>query len=60
MLPWTDTAYITRIDYCYDADTFFPDLDADPEWELTSQGEEQTSFDLIYEFDVYRRKAAAT
>ena len=55
-LPYTDTAYITKIDYAYDADTSFPDLDADPEWELSVQGEEQTYFDIIYEFDVYRRK----
>ena len=58
MLPWTNTAYITRIDYIYDADTRFPDLDADEEWELAREGEEQTYFDIIYEFDVYRRKAA--
>ena len=56
MLPYIDTAYVTKIDFIYDADTSFPNLDADPEWELAVQGEEQTYFDLIYEFDVYRRK----
>ncbi len=55
MLPYTDTAYITKIEYVYDADTTFPDLDKDPEWELAAAGEEQTYFDLVYEFDVYRR-----
>ena len=55
LLPYCDTAYITRIDYAYDADTFFPDLDADPGWRRTEEGEEQTYFDLVYRFDVYRR-----
>lgn len=58
MLPYVDTAYITRIDYAYDADCSFPDLDADPEWELAEEGEEQTYFNLVYEFDVYRRKGS--
>ena len=56
LLPYTDTAYITKVDYTYDADTRFPNLDEDPEWELAERGEEQTYFDLIYEFDVYRRR----
>ena len=29
-----DTAYVTKIDHAYDADTFFPNLDEDDEWEL--------------------------
>ena len=55
MLPHCDRAYITRIEYAYDSDTFFPNLDAAPDWELESEGEEQTLFDLIYHFDIYRR-----
>ncbi|MEE3420338.1 MAG: dihydrofolate reductase [Lachnospiraceae bacterium] len=56
MLPYIDTIYVTKIDYTYDADTYFPNLDEDGEWELVRQSEEGTYFDLIYEFDVYRRK----
>ena len=55
LIPYCDTAYITKIDYTYDADTFFPDLSSDPAWYLEEQGEEQTYFDLVYEFDVYKR-----
>ena len=58
-LPYCDTAYITRIEYSFDADTHFPDLEADGEWELAEKGEKKTQFDLIYSFDVYRRKGAA-
>ena len=56
MLPYCGTAYVTKIDYAYESDTAFPDLDADPEWELTEESEEQTYFDLLYVFDIYRRR----
>ena len=56
MLPYVDTAYITKIDCAYDADAYFPNLDQDPEWEMESESEEDTFFDLIYTFAVYRRK----
>ena len=56
LLPYVDTALVTRVDRAYEADAFFPDLDADPDWERTEEGEEQTYFDLLYTFDVYRRK----
>ena len=39
MLPYCDTALVTRIDYAYEADTWFPNLDEDEEWELTDEGE---------------------
>ena len=55
-LPFCDTAYVTKIDYRYDADTFFPDLDADPEWECVEEGEEQTYCDIIYRFTKYVKK----
>ena len=56
MLPYCDTALVTRINYAYEADTWFPNLDEDEEWELTDEGEEQTCFDLEYAFTRYERK----
>ena len=56
MLPWCDTAHVTMIDYAYQADAFFPDLDKDPEWEITADSEEQTYFDIPYTFVRYSRK----
>ena len=56
LLPYCDTAYITKIDFAYDADTRLPDLDHDPEWEKVRATDELTYFDLVYEFDTYRRK----
>ena len=54
-LPFSDTAYLTVIDYQYDADAFFPKL-SEEEWELTEKSDEQTYFDLIYHFCTYQRK----
>ena len=56
LLPYCDTAHITKIDHVYEADTYFPNLDTDEEWEITGMSEEQTYFDLEYEFVKYERK----
>lgn len=54
LLPYCDTAHITKIDYAYEADAYFPRLDELPEWELAADSEEQTYFDLEYYFLQYR------
>ena len=55
-LPYCNTAHVTYIDYTYSADTYFPDLDQDPSWEMTAESDEQTYFDLCYTFRMYQRK----
>jgi dihydrofolate reductase len=55
LLPQCDTVYVTKVDYAYEADTWFPDLDQDPQWELAKESEEQTYFELTYTFRTYRR-----
>lgn len=55
MLPYCDVAHVTRIDHVYEADTYFPDLDADDEWQITAESEEQTYFDIAYTFTKYER-----
>ncbi len=54
-LPYCDTAYVTRIDHAYDADTYFPNLDELLEWTMTEVSEEQTSFDLEFVFTKYEK-----
>lgn len=54
-LPYCNRAYVTKVDYRYDADTFFPNLDADEEWIMTHDSEEQTYYDLEYYFTIYQR-----
>lgn len=56
LLPYCDTAHITKIDYAYQADAYFPRLDDMPDWKLTADSEEQTYFDLEYYFLKYERK----
>ena len=55
LLPYCDTIHVTMVDYAYEADAYFPNLDADPEWEKTMEGEEQTYFDIPYTFVKYER-----
>ena len=56
LLPYCDVAHVTKIDFAYEADAYFPDLDEDPDWEVTAESEEQTYFDLEYTFVKYERK----
>ena len=56
MLPYCDTAYITKVHTTVESDTFFPDLDADENWylaEILLSGEEQG---LGYEICRYVRR----
>ena len=39
LLPYCDTAHITKIDHAYEADAYFPNLDKLPEWEITADSE---------------------
>lgn len=56
MLPYCDTAHVTKIDRAYEADTYFPNLDDMEEWEITADSDEQVYFDLTYHFLKYERK----
>ena len=55
LLPYCDTAHVTKVDFAYEADRYFPNLDEMPEWKITARSEEQTYFDLEYEFVKYER-----
>lgn len=50
-----DVAHITKIDFSYVADAYFPNLDEKEEWVITEDSEEQTYFDLEYYFLKYER-----
>lgn len=56
LLPYCKTVYVTKIDFAYQADTYFPNLDEMPEWEMTEESEEQTCFDIEFAFTKYERK----
>ena len=56
MLPLCDKAYVTKVHANVECDTFFPNLDEDPQWgepETLQSGEEDG---ISYEMLLYRRK----
>jgi dihydrofolate reductase len=56
MLDYCDVAHVTKIDYAYQADTYFPNLDENPEWEIEAESEERTYYDIEYAFYKYVKK----
>ena len=55
-LGWCDTAYITKIHAAFEADAWFPDLDALPEWELAEEEPPLESDGLTFHYATYRRR----
>lgn len=55
-MPFCRKIYVTKVDYVYDADTFFPNLDMEEDWVMTHDSEEQTYYDLEYYFTIYQKK----
>ena len=63
LLPYCDTAYITKFDKSFEKDVYFPNLDEDGEWELVWTGEKQvsdpekdTEANLEFYFTEYKKK----
>ena len=55
MLPYCDTAYITKVHTTVPCDTYFPNLDKDPQWDLAQvllSGQEDG---IGYEMCLYKR-----
>ena len=55
LLPYCKVAHVTKVHHTYEADTFFQNLDEMSDWAVTGVSEEQTYFDLEYEFVRYER-----
>lgn len=55
LLPQCEKAYVTKIYHTYPADTTFPNLEENPEWELTEKGEVQEEKGIKFSFDIYRK-----
>jgi len=59
MLPYCDTAYVTKLHVTPESDTWFPDLDKDRDWyvaETLQSGEEKG---IGYEMLLYKRVSRA-
>lgn len=57
---YCEEAYITKIDYAYQADRYCPNLDTANEWQLVGISEEETYYDLEYYFCKYQNKNPLT
>lgn len=55
LLPYCDTAYITKIDAAFPADRYFPNLDQDPAWTLTDESEPLEQDGLKFRYLVYHK-----
>lgn len=57
LLPYCEQVYITNIYKIYDdADTFFPNIDEMPEWDVEWTSEIKKHNDIYYQFCTYKRK----
>ena len=54
-LPLCDRAEVTWLDFAYDSDKGFPNLEELPGWELRTESDEQTYFDLCYTYRTYEK-----
>lgn len=54
-MPYIDTAYITYIDYSYQADKHLTNLDKLSQWKMVKESEEQTYFDVEYYYRKYTK-----
>jgi len=56
MLPYCDTAYITKVHTTTACDTYFPNLDEDAAWYLAEKLLDGEEDGIAYEMLLYRRK----
>ena len=56
LYDYCDTAYITKLNYKYQADTYFPNLDLNENWEVVEESDEMTYFSIEYNYVTYKNK----
>ena len=56
LMPHCDRAYVTKVHTTPVSDTFFPNLDADPEWELRQVLQSGEENGIAYEMCLYTRR----
>ena len=59
MLPLCDRAYVTKVHVTPESDTFFPDLDAAEDWELSEVLQSGEENGIAFEMCLYKRKGTA-
>ena len=56
LLPYCERIYVTKIDVQVPSDSFFPDLDASPEWEIERESDVMEENGVRFRFVDYIRK----
>ena len=56
MLPMCDTAYVTKVHCTPESDTYFPNLDSDPQWVLEQVLQSGEENGIGYEMCLYKRR----
>lgn len=57
LLPWCDTAYVTKLEAEFPADRYFPNLDLNSHWEKTEESASMEQDGIVFRYVTYRRKA---
>ena len=57
LVPYCKYAYVTKIDFSYEADTYFPNLDKMDNWKMVSESDEHTCFSIEYYFQKYENES---
>lgn len=55
MLPYCDTAYVTKVHIQPESDTYFPNLDENPQWKLAQVLQSGAENGIAYEMCLYKR-----
>lgn len=55
LLPYCRRAYVTRLEGAWEADTWMPALEHEPEWKLSSRTEPISEKGISFTFEVYER-----
>lgn len=56
LLPYCDTAYVTKVNTSKPADKYFPNLDEKEEWELVEDGEIMEQNGIEFKFTTYKKQ----
>lgn len=55
LLPYCDTAFVTRIDAEFPADVWFPNLDESPEWAIAEEAAPLADNGISFRYVTYKR-----